>query len=403
MTKNLKNNYLWNFVGIVINSLTSFVYLLIITRFLGIEYSAIFSFVYSIGLLLFNISMFGGRILHVSDTNKKNKDLDYFSFKLLTSIGGILILLFILVFSNFKSLENQLLLFIGISKIIEVISDYFYGIFQKNHRLDLVGKSITIRSIISMFLFFIIIYFFKNITLAILSIFFVNLINLFVFDIYKSKKYIKLNKLSYDRFLAIFKDTKYLFLINVITFLILNTTRFFSYKYFEKEIQGFLGIIIMIPTLMAIISEFIYQPQLLNLKINIDSNNKQEITKYLIKNSLFIIFVGFVGVIIISFGGQIIFNYIFNFDFFEYKNIISVFIFAGAINAICILFSNVFTIMRKLNLQIKIYSFVLILLILFYIFFDNITPLIFSIIFLFSIFVQFLLFSVSYLKIKVGV
>ena len=148
--------YLWNTIGVSINSFISLLYLIIVTRFNGLNHVGVFSFVFSFSLIIYAITSFGGRIYQVSDVDEF-ETTHYFSFRFISSLVGIIIaLLYIILFDSF---DNRFLLIVFwlLIRIIESFSDVIYGIFQRHHRIDLVGKSLVIKNVINLlvFLFFI--------------------------------------------------------------------------------------------------------------------------------------------------------------------------------------------------------------------------------------------------------
>ena len=47
---NIKKNFIWNMIGSVVNSFTSLIFLIIVTRINGVEQAGIFTFAFSISL-----------------------------------------------------------------------------------------------------------------------------------------------------------------------------------------------------------------------------------------------------------------------------------------------------------------------------------------------------------------
>ena len=70
----IKNrNFIWNMIGNSLNSFLSLFLLIIVTRINGIELSGIFSYAFTLTLILQMISNYGGRIYQVSDYNEEFK------------------------------------------------------------------------------------------------------------------------------------------------------------------------------------------------------------------------------------------------------------------------------------------------------------------------------------------
>ena len=58
MKNNLKKNFIWNLIGSTINSFTSLIFLIIVTRINGIEAAGIFTFAFSTACLFYIIGIY---------------------------------------------------------------------------------------------------------------------------------------------------------------------------------------------------------------------------------------------------------------------------------------------------------------------------------------------------------
>ena len=183
--------YLWNTIGVSINSFISLLYLIIVTRFNGLNHVGVFSFVFSFSLIIYAITSFGGRIYQVSDVDEF-ETTHYFSFRFISSLVGIIIaLLYIILFDSF---DNRFLLIVFwlLIRIIESFSDVIYGIFQRHHRIDLVGKSLVIKNVINLLVFLFLEYTTKNVLFSTIGVFVSTFIIFVLFDYVISLKFEKI-------------------------------------------------------------------------------------------------------------------------------------------------------------------------------------------------------------------
>ena len=98
----IKNrNFIWNMIGNSLNSFLSLFLLIIVTRINGIELSGIFSYAFTLTLILQMISNYGGRIYQVSDYKEEFKFEEYLGSRVKTSFISIIILLLFCIYNKF--------------------------------------------------------------------------------------------------------------------------------------------------------------------------------------------------------------------------------------------------------------------------------------------------------------
>lgn len=67
---NLKKNFGWNTIGVSLNALTSLFYMIIVTRINGTSEAGVYTYAFSIALLIQTIGTYSGRIFQVSEKAK---------------------------------------------------------------------------------------------------------------------------------------------------------------------------------------------------------------------------------------------------------------------------------------------------------------------------------------------
>ena len=260
MMKNKK--FFWNMVGTTINSFLSLVLLIIITRINGIELSGSFSFVFTITLILQMFSNYGGRLYQVSDYQNEFSFSEYLGSRMKTTILSIIFLIIICHFYKFDITLTLIAFFLMIFRIIETFSDIFYASFQKNDRLDIVGISLTLKSILILLIFFVVDYITMNIIYASLGLTVATFLVFIIYDLRKVREY---EKLHFKLNNGIYNQSKYIFMFGFVITLIINVARFVGVYTLDSIEIGYLGILMMIPTVMLLGCQFITQPEIINL------------------------------------------------------------------------------------------------------------------------------------------
>jgi O-antigen/teichoic acid export membrane protein len=165
-------------------------------------------------------------------------------------------------------------------------------------------------------------------------------------------------KLEYNN--KVYDSSKYIFMFSFITQLILNVGRFIGMKTLDDIEIGYLGILMMIPTVMTLVSGFIVQPEIVNLTKYYEHKKNKELhisiinlSKSLWKFSLLCILLA------ITFGPYVL-NILYKLDFNNYRLTFVFLILAGTFNGLSSIYSNVITIIRKTKELFNSYIIVLV-------------------------------------------
>ena len=353
--ENNLSNYIWNAGGTSIYAFSSLLFLIIVERINGIKSAGLFSFVFALSLIFYTASIYGGRIYHVSDVKTEFIDNNYINTRIFTIIISFIILIVFLLFSNYEHNKIILALIISGTKCFEAFSDSLYGIIQKNNRLDIVGKSLTFKTIISVLIFLIIDINTKNLVFAASGFLLVNITVTIFVDYNIANRYSSIKLFSNKNIFKIINKSKYIFLFTIITLLIINVPRFVVDSLFNEELNGYFGIIIMIPTLIALFGQFIIQPMLVSLSNLYNTKKIDDFSKKIYKILFYVLFLGIIISVIAYFIGPVALKILYGLSFDKYRVGIFIVTLGGVFNTFATVISNALTVMRITKSQFIMY------------------------------------------------
>ena len=350
----INKNFLWNMVGTTLNSFLSLFLLIIVTRVNGIEMSGSFSFIFTLTLILQMFSNYGGRIYQVSDYKNEFLFQEYFGSRVKTSLLSIIFFVIICFFYKFDLTLSIVAVSLMGLRLIETFSDIFYASFQKNNRLDKVGISLTIKSILILIIFLVVDVTSKNIKYASIGLLFAAFLTFQFYDYPNIIKYEKC-KLKFNN--DIYSKSKYIFLFGIISMLLINVGRLVGMNILNEKDIGYMGILMMIPTVMNLITNFIIQPEIMNLTnyfkykdILLLKNKTLNLIKLLFAFSFLLILIA------VSLG-PLVFGFLYILDFNNFRFDFAILITNGLFSGVSAIYSNVLTIMRNTKVQLFIYMF----------------------------------------------
>lgn len=360
MQKNISaKNFLWNLFGTGINGIMSFLYLIVVTRINGVDVSGVFSVCLSVSFILFAVSNLGNRIYEVADFN--GSDSDYFTLKVFSGILSIFLGLLCCFVFGYDTKKSFIVFLLILVRIIESFSDTFYAVFQKNERLDLVGISYIIKNAVALVIFIVFDLITKNILISTGFMLLGTLGVYLFFDRILCKRYADVHFENIKSSLSLIKKIFYFFVFNLVVIIISNIPRLIADTKYNSEEMGYFSIIMMIPTAMALIGQFIIQPFVTGFVKNYKDRNYTEF----IKTAGFIICILCLCALICSFAayyfGPFVLTLIMGIEFKKFAFIMVIAIISGTFNILTTVLSNLLTVMNKTKIQLLLYVFSLVI------------------------------------------
>ncbi len=185
----VKSSVLWNTVGSIFYYFCQWLMTAFVVRISGVEAAGILALCISSGNIWIAIANFGMHNFQASDT--KNK-YSFDTYLVSRYISGALALLscFVYVLVLSYSLEKGLcIILFFLYRFSESIEDIYYAAFQKDWRVDIAGKSMLLRGLLSIGIFTAVLMASDNLALTIFCIAIACMAAVFLYDGRKGKKY----------------------------------------------------------------------------------------------------------------------------------------------------------------------------------------------------------------------
>jgi len=222
-----KKNFVWNSLGAGLNAFHSPLFLMIVSRVLGIKDAGFFALAFTTGVLFSNIGLFNVRSYQITDFNKSHSDAVYLNARIVTAV---LMTLSVILYSLTKISTPSLfavVLLLGLWRVPEVLSDVMHGAFQMNRRLDLAGKSLLIRAGLCIAVFASTVYATRNLILACFLLVFVNILVFALYDIHNYRMICPSHRMFLNReVIDLLKLCFPLFLISLLYAYLINAPKY---------------------------------------------------------------------------------------------------------------------------------------------------------------------------------
>ena len=159
----LRKNFTWTLVGNLVYAGCQWGMLVVLAKLGSQEMVGQFALGLAITapvIMFFNLQL---RAVQATDARQEFLFGDYFGLRLITALFSILLIFGIVLAANYRLETALVILIVGIAKVVEAISDVFYGLFQRGERMDFIAKSMIIKGLISLSALGAFIYFTRNI------------------------------------------------------------------------------------------------------------------------------------------------------------------------------------------------------------------------------------------------
>ena len=356
MTKDKRNNFLWNTLGAGLNAFHSPLFLMVVSRVLGMRDAGYFSLAFTTGVLLSNVGLFGVRSYQITDVQNEHADGVYLNTRIVTSV---MMTIAVLLYSLTKADAGTLFLIVllqGLWRVPEVMADVMHGTLQMNGRLDLAGKSLLIRASLCIAAFITSMYVTKNLVISCFSLVLVNTLVFFAYDIHNYRKIIRNHRFALDREVkALLNSCLPLFLISLIYAYLINAPRYSIDSFGTPEIQTLYSIIVLPASMIWALFILVLNPLLPHLAKLYFSGKHKEFLKYIEMMTAGIVAFSVLYLVLMYVGGIRLFEIVYKVPLMEYR---FEFMLAGAASCfLCIatVFSNLLIVIRRKRLLLISY------------------------------------------------
>ena len=265
----------WNIIGSTFYAISSMLIGVAVSRLQGDFEGGLFFFAFStLGQQLYIVSNFGQRPIMITDMSHRYSFGDYLGFRRLSFILAIILgLIYSLIFADSLYIGFIWMLMI-VYKASDGLADCYESEFQRQLRLDITGKSILLRSLISVAVFLGVLILSKNLILSSLSFLISLLLVIYIVDIQGLKK-IKTVDYSFDKLTLkpILDISKWLFLASFLDMYIFSASKYAVSNLLGYEQNAYFSIIFIPTSIINLMANFIIRPMLTKLSLLYKENN----------------------------------------------------------------------------------------------------------------------------------
>ena len=358
-------NFIWNTLAGLVNAAEAVILLMVVGRTNGLGDAGILTIAFAIGNLMMTIGRYGVRNYQVTDVEGKLSFGSYFTHRICTVfLMGIVTgtyLIYAWYFKGYSEYKSWVILLICLIYAVESLEDVFWGLYQKNGRIDIGAKIFIARWALHLVVTSIALclthQLIQSLVLGFLTGTFVSLTtNRKMITSYYKEPFIQWGGVK-----QIFVNCFPLFIVAFLTNYVTNAPKYAIDKYMSEADQACYGYIAMPVFVVMLFSSFVYQPMLTDIA---DEWKKRNI--HSLQNRILKIVTVVIGLTVVCLTGAYIcgipvLSWLYATDLKAYKTELLMLMIAGGGLGLVTFTSTLLTVMRKQKVTMLGYVFVALL------------------------------------------
>lgn len=357
-----RESFVWNMAGSLLAAFQSVVFLMILTRTVGLVASGVFTIAYANANLFLNIGKYGMRNFQVSDVKKEFSFQDYLKSRWITTaimlIVSVIYVLYTGTVNQYSSEKTWIIIWMCLFKLPDAFEDVYYGDYQKKGRLDVASKALTVRMLATIAFFAIVVIITKKLlTTLILSTIFTTLL-MVLFLRWTRTEFLENEKANGKSIKQLLWVCFPVFLSAFLSFYIGNAPKYAIDAQLNDELQACYGFIAMPVFVIGLLNGFIFNPILFRLSCLWNDGKVQEFLKNIAKQVMIVFAITSICLIGAYLLGIPVLSLLYNTDLSPYKAELLILLLGGGFLGLSGVLCAVITIIRYQNALVVGYSIV---------------------------------------------
>jgi O-antigen/teichoic acid export membrane protein len=343
----------------------SVIMLIVLTHVVGLIDAGIFTIAYANANLLLTIGKYGMRNFQVSDSLREYSFGEYKTSRIITSLMMMLIamslILYLTVHNGYSPEKTMTLIIMCVFKLVDAVEDVYHGLYQQCGRLDVAGKCLTLRMVITIIVFCVCLTLLHDL-LAALTI--ATIITAFLAFVLITTTYGAFTEYTIDRGWKLKKIMKLLlacfplFIGMFMSLYIGNAPKYAIDYLLDDQMQACYGFISMPVFIVSLLGGFIFNPMIADISERWNAGDTLVFKKKILRQLMYIMIILAVCLLGGYFFGLPVLSFIYNTDLDPYLTELLILLASGGFVAVSVLFVIAVTIIRYQTAVAVIYAFI---------------------------------------------
>ncbi len=343
----VKSLYIWNILGSGANAAFFMLMLMVVNRLCGEAAGGIFSIAYAVANLMWAIGSFETNAYQVTDTKDRFSFGHYLTFKILLVVLMLVTSVLWSVAVGHRGYELSVTLLLCLFKALDAFAGVFYARFQKYGRLDIGGRSLFFRCVLSMLTFSGTLFFRRDLAAAAAMACLTEAVWIILYDMRLCRRIVSLRPVWEPKAsLRLFLDCLPLFVSSFGLIFLTNLPKYVIDGLFAPEVQSRFAALFMPASVINLMSIFVFRPLLTTMARAWNRREYKAFRRLVFR--LFLVIAGLTALAVLAalLLGIPVLSWLYGVDLSPYPVALAVIMIGGGCNAAAVLAVNVLTVMR---------------------------------------------------------
>ncbi len=342
-------DFVWNSVGAGSWGMVFPILTMVASQLVGVEQAGMFSMAFVVGTLLMFLANFGVRTYQVSDVERIHSFNDYQINRVITCI---LMMVVGVIYCNIRGYQPEMFAIcmgVFLYRMVDGLADVYEGRLQQVDKLYLAGISQTIRSLLAIAVFAVVLFVSHSIVaasfgmaIAAAATFVVVTYPLALLETPKSRK------ASFASIKELFRSTFPLFLAIFLFNLIDSMPKFAMEGTLSYDNQLYFNALYFPAQTILIVAQLVYRPLLVRMaSVWQDSSRRRQFDLILVGIMLVIVAITAVVFVFMAWVGVPLLSFFYGVDFEPMRGLLYIMLVAGGVTAAIDFLYQVITVMRR--------------------------------------------------------
>ena len=343
----------WNTWGNLLYYGTQWAITVLVARMLGYRAAGIYNLAMSITNIFAGLAGFGIRNYQISDINDKYSTQDYATNRLLTiAISFFLCVVFVLI-NDYDTYSAICICAYMVFRLSDATFDLFSAIYQRKWRLDFLGISLTIRSVLMICVFLVLSTLSSNILITIIGFAIFMNISVLTFDFRNANRLEAVSVSPKSKgVLLLLLECWPLAVFTCLSSSIASIPRYIMEMFLGEEALGLYASVAAPVLIVQLIATNIFNPMLTEYAECVNSNRTGDARKVLIRSLCIISLLTIVAIFVAAIAGRWGLVLLFGSSIAGYEYLLTPLICCASSTAIIWLLSGLLTVLRRFSYMI---------------------------------------------------
>ena len=337
----------WNILGSGMMSANTVILTMLVGHFFAIREVGIFGLSLTTAQVLYSLALFGSNDLQMTDYKHRYQFQHYFGVKTLSTLLAFLVCLLVIRLLHFTPAARSYTLLLTGFMLVNSFAELYQSMFFQNYRIDLAGRALFYRYLLSTAAFLMAVLLEKTIDTACIWMLVTDIMATFWWIWKYAKEYRDSSYLlDVSRVFLLVKESLPLCLSVLGSLLVINGPKYLIHLYLPNEIQGIYNILFMPTYAISLLSLFIFKPFLYRYNRILQGREKgfgRLLTEHITVIGVCALFAGVMMRLI----GIWVLKVLFGQDLSDYQNLLFFFMLGGGMLAVNQLLYYIMVLLRK--------------------------------------------------------